>query len=262
MTDAPPPVLQSAVLSEARGVSHGFFTREGGVSTGQYAGLNVGYGSRDDRDSVAENRRRAMAVFGLDGAALTTVHQVHSADVIKVAAPWGLAERPKADAMVTDRPGVALGILTADCGPVLFADAEAGVAAAAHAGWKGALGGVLEATVEAMEQAGARRDRIAASLGPCIAQPSYEVGPEFVERFLAADLANQDFFVPSGRTGHALFDLPGYVMRRLEGIGLAACDRIERDTQSDPERFYSYRRARLSGEDDYGRLLSTIMLAG
>lgn len=257
-----PPVLHSPALSEAPGVRHGFFTREGGVSTGQYAGLNVGFGSDDDPAAVAENRRRAMAVFGLEGAALATLHQVHSADVVPVTRPWAFADRPKADAIVTDRPGVALGILTADCAPVLFADAEAGVIGAAHAGWKGALGGVLEATVEAMERAGASRGRIVACIGPCIGPPSYEVGPEFVERFMADDPTNDAFFTPATRSGHGMFDLPGYAQARLERLGLRTPGWVGFDTLAEPDRFFSYRRAWLAGGGDYGRLLSTIVLEG
>jgi len=242
---------------------HAFFSREGGVSEGLYASLNCGPGSSDKADAVAENRRRAMAGLGLGPQSLVTVHQVHGTDVVTVAGPGPAdrRERPRADAMVTDRPGIALGILTADCAPVLFADAEAGVIGAAHAGWRGALDGVLDATVRRMTDIGAKPGRIIAAIGPCIGQASYEVGPEFVARFVAARSANDAFFVASPRAGHSYFDLAGYVTHRLSRLGLACVANTDADTCADPARFFSYRRSVLTGEPDYGRLLAAIALA-
>jgi len=246
-------VIRAPALGE---VPHGFLGRRGGVSTGDLAGLNVGYGSSDDRAAIDENRRRAIAAV-LPGAELATVHQVHSAEVVHVDRPWGQDQRPRADAMVTDRPGLLLGILTADCAPVLFADAEAGVIGAAHAGWRGALAGVTDATIAAMEQRGARRDRIAAAVGPCIAQPSYEVDEAFRECFLDADRDNGRFFVP-GPAGKPHFDLPDYLAARLDAAGIARFEVLGLDTYADPDRFYSYRRATHRGEPDYGRQVSLI----
>ncbi|HZD24767.1 MAG TPA: peptidoglycan editing factor PgeF [Alphaproteobacteria bacterium] len=254
-------MLTSASLAALPGVRHGFFTREGGVSRGIYASLNCGYGSGDSRADVGENRARVAAQLGLGGDALITIHQVHSPDVTIVERPWAPGEAPRGDAMVTARPGIGLGILAADCGPVLFADAEAGVIGAAHAGWRGALGGVLEATVEAMETLGARRERIAAALGPCIAQASYEVGPEFRDGFLARAAGNARYFVPSGREGHHRFDLPGYVLDRLVELGLGAAERLHNDTYAEADGFFSFRRATHRGEPDYGRQISAIALA-
>jgi polyphenol oxidase len=239
---------------------HAFFTREGGVSEGLFTSLNCGLGSGDDAAKVAENRRRAMAALGLDGDRLVTGYQVHSADVAVIDERWRPEERPRADALVTRRGDVALGILTADCVPVLFADAEAGVIGAAHAGWRGALGGVLEATVAAMVALGAAPQRLRAGIGPAIAQPSYEVGPEFPAPFLAQDEANAGFFRKAPRAGHFLFDLPGYVARRLARLGLGAIEQSGGDTAAEPERFFSYRRSCLRQEPDYGRALSAIRL--
>jgi len=244
-------------LDRLTGVRHGFFIRQGGVSAGIYGSLNCGFGSDDEAANVAENRARIKGKLG--AAELLTAYQIHSPDVITVERPWQPADSPKADAPVTDRPGVALGILTADCTPVLFADAEAGVIGAAHAGWKGALTGVLEATVAAMGKLGARAGRITAAVGPCIRQPSYEVGPEFVERFTAAEAGNTDFFVPSERDGHAMFDLAGYVRRRLDAA-VGTVEDTAADTCADEERFFSYRRTTLNGGGDYGRNLSAIVL--
>lgn len=259
MDDAPEP-LAASTLTGDEGLIHGFFTREGGVSKGIHAGLNVGFGSDDDRDAVAENRRRCMAAFGLDADRLTTVYQVHGTDVVTLSAPVAYADAPRADAMVTDRPGIALGILTADCGPILFADPEARVIGAAHAGWKGAFAGVALATVEAMEALGADRASIKAALGPSIAQPSYEVGPEFFEHFVKADEDSVEFFCASTNEGRHMFDLKGYIGRALYRIGLASVELMPHDTCVDEERFYSYRRATLRGEPDYGRQLSAIAL--
>lgn len=256
MADAPVDVFRSALLGD---LPHGFLGRRGGVSTGVVAGLNVGLGAGDDDGAVAENRARAVAAV-LPGARLATVYQVHSPDCVTVAEPWPDAGRPHADALVTDRPGLLLGVVTADCAPVLLADREAGVVGAAHAGWKGALGGVTDATIAAMEALGAQRGRIVAAVGPCIAQPGYEVDAAFAARFAAADPANARFFAP-GKPGHAHFDLEGYVAARLEAAGVAAVDRLGLDTRADEARFYSYRRASLRGEPSYGRQISLIGLS-
>jgi polyphenol oxidase len=245
---------------DADGIRHGFFTREGGVSDGLFASLNCGFGSSDDAEKVAENRARAMAAIGLAKDRLATCYQIHSPDVVVVGAPWRREDHPRADGMVTKRPGVALGILTADCAPVLFADPAARIVGAAHAGWRGALTGVLEATVKAMEGLGADPGRIHAGIGPCIAQASYEVGPEFPAPFLAEHAGNAAFFVPAPRTGHFLFDLAGYVTRRLQRLALAGIERTGGDTAAEPERFFSYRRTCLRQERDYGRELSAICL--
>lgn len=240
------------------GIRHGFLGRRGGVSEGVCAGLNVGWGSDDSREAIAENRRRALAAVA-PGAQLVTVHQVHGAEAVAVAAPWGDDARPQADAMVTDRPGIALGILTADCAPVLLADPAAGVIGAAHAGWKGAFAGIVESTVAAMETLGADRARIAAAVGPCIARRSYEVDEAFLRRFAEADPANERFF-SSGREGRHLFDLEGFVLSRLAAAGLARVEALGQDTYAQPELFYSYRRATHRGEPDYGRQISLIAL--
>ena len=246
-------VIRSRLLD---GVPHGFLGRRGGVSEGVCWGLNVGHGSGDDPALIAENRRRAAEAVA-PGARLTTVYQVHSPDAVIVADPWSDDDRPRADALVTDRPGVALGILTADCTPVLLADREAGVVGAAHAGWKGAFGGVLASTVEAMERLGAKRERIVAAVGPTIGRKSYEVDADFFQRFLAADEDN-DLFFTDGRAGHYQFDLEGYVLARLAAAGVKRIEALGLDTYSDPDRFYSYRRATHRGEDSYGRQISII----
>lgn len=237
------------------GVAHGFLGRRGGVSTGVCAGLNVGTGSGDDPAAIEENRRRAVAAV-LPDARLVTVYQVHSADCA-VAQPWALTDRSKADAIVTDRPGLLLGILTADCAPVLLADEKAGVVGAAHAGWKGALAGVADSTVIAMERLGARRERIAAAIGPCIARASYEVDDAFARRFEDADPENERFFA-AGRPGHHRFDLEAYVAARLAAAGIGRVDALGLDTYADESRFYSFRRATHRGEPDYGRQISLI----
>ncbi len=239
-------------------LAHGFFTRLGGASSGIFAGLNCGPGSSDLADCVAINRARAAEVLGVGPDALVTLHQVHSADVIALDAPPNGA-RPRADALVTATPGVVLGVLTADCQPVLFADPEAGVIGAAHAGWKGALAGVLEATVDAMAGLGARRERIRAVIGPTISQRAYEVGPEFLARFLDADAAYARFF--AGGTGdRMLFDLPAFGLHRLREAGVGHAEWTRHCTYSDPVHFYSYRRSVHESEADYGRLLSAIRL--
>ena len=253
------PFLMSESLSALPGVKHGFFTREGGVSKGLYASLNCGPGSEDDPAAVAENRARVMQALGLPAEALVTLYQIHSPEVVEVTEPWG-GERPKADAMVTRRPGLALGILTADCVPVLLADPKARVVGAAHAGWKGALGGVLEATVQAMTALGATADGIRAGIGPAIGQRSYEVGPEFPAPFLAQCEKNADFFCRGAREGHFHFDIKGYVARRLALAGLREIQCLPCDTCAEEARFFSYRRACLRQEDDYGRDLSAIAL--
>lgn len=244
--------------SELLTVPHGFLGRSGGVSKGEMWGLNVGYGSGDDPDLIAENRIRAVAAI-LPHSPLATVHQVHSPKAVYVEQPWSQDERPHADAMVTDRAGLLLGVLTADCAPVLFSDPEAGIIGAAHAGWRGAVGGVTDATIEAMEQLGARRERIAAAVGPCIAQPSYEVDEAFRARFEDEDSSNESFFVP-GPGGKPHFDLAGYVLHRLKSAGVGRAEALGLDTYADPERFYSYRRSTHLGEPSYGRQISMIGL--
>ena len=253
-------MITADVLTEASGVRHGFFTRQGGVSEDTYASLNCGLGSGDDPDRVRTNRARAMDRFGLSGEALATAYQVHSARITVVDKPWRPDDRPRVDGMVARTKGVALGILTADCTPVLFADPVAGVIGAAHAGWRGARGGVLEATVAAMVDLGARPTHIVAGVGPCIRQESYEVGPEFHEAFTADDPGARDLFRPSTREGHYHFDLPGYVVRRLSGLSIKAFEVLPFDTCADKERFFSYRRTTLDGGGDYGRGLSAIAL--
>lgn len=245
----------------APGVRHGFFTRAGGVSAGDFSSLNCGYGSGDDPDHVAENRRRVLAEILGDSGSLVTAYQKHTTEALIVREAWSPEHAPVGDAMVTDRPGVALAILTADCAPVLLADAGAGVIGAAHAGWRGAFDGVVEATLARMVELGARIDRIAAAVGPCIGKDSYEVGPEFKARFVAADATDADLFAPSRREGHAMFDLTAYVERRLAKAGVARLGRAGGDTCADESRFFSYRRMVLAGERDYGRGISVIALA-
>ena len=252
--DAPEPIRAQALAD----VPHGFLGRRGGVSAGIHAGLNVGLGSDDDRSAVAENRARATAAV-LPGAASVTLHQVHSAEAIAVTGPFADDARPRADALATDRPGLLLGILTADCVPVLLADADAGVVGAAHAGWKGAIGGVTDAVVATMERLGARRDRIAAAIGPCIARASYEVDDTFLARFEDADPANERFFAP-GRAGHHQFDIEAYVTARLAAAGIGKVEALGLDTYADEARFFSYRRATHRGEPDYGRQIALIGL--
>jgi purine-nucleoside/S-methyl-5'-thioadenosine phosphorylase / adenosine deaminase len=252
--------IRSDSLTGIPRVAHGFFTREGGVSSGIYAGLNVGLGSDDDRERIRENRGRVAAELGFPGARLSTPHQVHSPDVLTIDSPLNDSPRPKADAVVTATPGLVIGILTADCGPILFADEAGGVVGAAHSGWKGAIGGVLENTVEAMIGAGARRDRIRAVLGPTIGNSSYEVGPEFEQRFRDDDSANAKFFAPSAQQGHFMFDLPGYILARLGAVGVAA-EYTGHCTYRDENRFFSFRRTTHRSEPDYGRQVSAIVLS-
>ena len=238
------------------GLPHGFLGRRGGVSSGPVAGLNVGSGSKDDPAAIAENKALASAAIR-PGAELATVHQVHSAEAVVCDHAWPMAERPHADALVTDRPGLLLGILTADCAPVLFADADAGVIGAAHAGWRGALAGVTDSAIGAMVRLGARRDRIHAAVGPCIGQNSYEVDEAFRDRFLADDPANARFFADGPRPH---FDLEAYVVHRLIAAGIEEVEALDLDTYADADRFFSYRRSTHRGEDDYGRQLSAIAL--
>lgn len=247
------PALEAEAL---RGVRHAFFTREGGVSGGTYATLNGGVGSRDDPEAVAENRRRMAAHLGV--ATLLVPYQIHSAVCQAVEAPW--TERPRCDALATATPGLGLGVTGADCGMVLFADRTAGVVAAAHAGWKGALTGVLEATLTTMETLGARRADVVAVLGPSIAASSYEVGPEFRARFEAEDAGYRAFFQPSLRPGHAMFDLHAFIGHRLEAANIGRFDDLALDTYADETRFFSFRRMTHRSEPDYGRLVSAIVL--
>ncbi|HJN59858.1 MAG TPA: peptidoglycan editing factor PgeF [Alphaproteobacteria bacterium] len=254
--------IEHDALAAAGAVRHGFFTRAGGVSSGLYASLNCGHGSNDEYDAVRENRSRAAAVLGLTADDLCTAYQTHGAAHVVVEKAWRHAAAPRADALVSNTPGVALGILTADCAPVLLADGNNRVIGAIHAGWRGALGGVLEAGVEGMRRLGARVAHIGAVIGPTIGPDSYEVGAEFPAPFLAHDRAAEAFFRPAPREAHYLFDLPGYVAHRLEALGLAEVARLGRDTYAEEEQFFSYRRNSHNGHGDYGRLLAAIALAG
>ena len=246
-------LLRAASLSD---VPHGFAGRRGGVSTGVHAGLNVGLGSADEREAVLRNRDLARHAL-LPGASLVTVRQVHSPDVVTVTGPIGEADRPAADAMVTNLPGLILGILTADCVPVVLADAQAGVVGAAHAGWKGAIAGVTDNTLAAMEKLGARRDQISATIGPCIGRASYEVTSDFARHFEEEDVENSRFF-SAGREGHCQFDIAAYVAARLARAGVSRVEMMDEDTYSQPDRFYSYRRSCHLNEPSYGRQISMI----
>ena len=257
---APVPFLTSPKLTALKGVRHGFFTRQGGVSTGVYESLNVGPGSGDDPAAVTENRRRAAQTLGARPEALVTCYQIHSVLVRVAETPWG-EQRPEGDAIVTLTPGVLCGALSADCAPVLLADAGVGVVAAVHAGWKGALDGVIDSAVTAMEAEGARRSRITAAVGPCIAQSSYEVGLEFMQRFAAHDPGSERFFRSADAPDKRFFDLPGFVLWRLEQAGVGDAEWLGRDTCAEETLFFSNRRAFKRGEGDYGRLLSAITLA-
>ncbi len=254
-------MIMARTLSALPGISHAFFTRQGGVSEGLYASLNGGVGSSDRPEHVAENRARMARALSVAPERLLSAYQIHSPDVVVADAPWTHEARPRADAIVTRTPALAIGVSTADCGPVLFADAGAGVIGAAHAGWRGALGGVIEATVAAMERLGAARGNIVAAAGPMISQPNYEVGNDLRERFAAADPDNARFFAP-GKPGHAMFDLPGYVISRLERAGVGQVENLGLCTYADPERFYSYRRTTHRAEPDYGRHVNAIAMAG
>lgn len=252
-------IALKASLLNSPGLSHGFFTRQGGVSTGVYASLNGGVGSSDDPAAVAENRRRMAEHLQVDPARFLVPYQTHSPEVLIVTEAF--AERPRCDALVTTTPGLSLGVTGADCGMVLFADEKARVIAAAHAGWKGALSGVLEATMEAMETVGARRASIVAVLGPAIAQKSYEVGADFASQFISASCAYNRFFVASARDGHFMFNLPGFIAMRLRSAGIGSFEDLARDTYAEPDYFYSYRRSVHKNEPDYGRQIAAIALA-
>lgn len=255
-------MIEAPQLSQLPGIRHGFFTRQGGASEGLYSSLNCGFGSGDDLGLVARNRAKVADGLAVDEAALLTVWQWHSADVIEVDSPWDVRKPPEGDAMVSATPGIALGILTADCAPVLFADAEARVIGAAHAGWKGAIAGITDATIAAMEKLGARRDRIAAVIGPTIAAASYEVGPELQAAFIKQSPDNVVHFSSSaGNPRHYRFDLPGYLVARLEKAGVGAAAQLALDTYEDEGSFFSYRRMTHRGEKVYGRQISTIALS-
>lgn len=255
-----PKPIQSEVLKNAA-TTHGFFTRIGGASTGIYEGLNVGLGSDDERETVLENRRRIAESMGVTDDRLMMVYQVHSADVAIADTPWTMDNRPKQDAMVCSTPDIAIGIMTADCGPVLFQDAENGVIGAAHAGWKGATGGILENTISAMETIGAERENIVALLGPTISQKHYEVGPEFIENILGMNAKNETYFAPSTNANHAMFNLPQYILDRLHGQEVKASWTGD-CTYSDEKQFFSYRRKTHRSEADYGRQISVIKING
>lgn len=257
MTQVEAVAIQAPLLGRP-GISHGFFTREGGVSKGLYASLNGGIGSKDDPQAVAENRRRMAMRLQIDPARLLVPFQTHSPDAVIVTEPF--AGRPFCDALVTATPGIGLGVTGADCGMILFADWEARVIGAAHAGWKGALSGVLEATLDAMVRLGARRVSITAALGPTIAQKSYEVSKEFADRFAAASSAYKEFFAEASRPGHFMFDLPGFIAMRLRHAGVGQFEDLALDTYSEPEKFYSYRRSVHRKEPDYGRQIAAIAL--
>ena len=252
-------MLCSPLLSSIPGLRHAFFTRDGGVSDGVYGSLNGGLGSGDDPADVRENRRRMAEQMGVSPEYLLNVHQVHSPDAVVATGPWQSPSRPKADAIVTRAEGLAIGVTTADCGPVLLVDPNARVIGAAHAGWRGALTGILESTIDAMEKLGAERKDTVAAIGPLIRQPSYEVGSEFVVRFIEADADNAMFFLPAARDGHSMFDLAGFIRMRLENAGILMIDDLDIDTYSD-ERCYSYRRSVHRNEPDYGRHVHAIIL--
>jgi YfiH family protein len=254
------PALQAPSLAGLAGIRHAFFTRAGGVSGGVYATLNAGIGSHDDPQNVAINRARMAAAIGVAPERLLTCYQIHSPDVIVAEKPWGPEGRPRADAIVTRMPGIAIGVSTADCGPVLFADPAARVIGAAHAGWRGALAGVTDAAIAAMERLGAARARIVAALGPMIRQPNYETGVDLMARFMAADAANERFFSPAARDGHFMFDLAGYVAGRLAAAAIGQVEDVGACTYADAERFFSYRRMTHRHEADYGRHINAIVL--
>jgi len=258
MTDA----VEAADLARLPGLRHGFFTRRGGVSRGLYGSLNCGFGSADDKAAVAENRARVAAALGGAAASVNTVHQVHGTQVVEATAPWQPGAAPRADALVSRTPGLVIGVLTADCAPVLLADAEAGVVGAAHAGWRGALSGVVAETVAAMAGLGAAPERIRAAVGPCIAQPSYQVGAELRQAFLDADPTNVRWFLPDAEAGRFRFDLAGFVAGRLRASGVGEVQDLALDTYADADAFFSYRRATHLGEPDYGRAVAAIVLEG
>jgi len=254
--------LEAIKAQALAGVRHGFFTRNGGVSTGVYATLNGGVGSQDDPVSVAENRARMAGFLGVAPDKFLVPYQIHSADALVVSSPWATDARPRCDGLVTATPGLGLGVTGADCGVILMADRQAGVIGAAHSGWKGALTGMVEALVAAMEGLGARRANICGALGPTIGQESYEVGPEFYARFVAEDAGFARFFAPSATSGHFMFDLPGLIEARAERAGVGRFENLRLDTYADEARFFSYRRATHRKEPDYGRLVAGISLPG
>ncbi|MET0279375.1 MAG: peptidoglycan editing factor PgeF [Pseudorhodoplanes sp.] len=255
-------MLQAKSLGQIEGIRHGFFTRDGGVSGGIYSSLNGGVGSNDDAQSVAENRARMARALDVAPDQLLGCFQIHSPEVVVADRPWTSADRPRADAIVTSVPGLAIGVSTADCGPLLFADEVARVIGAAHAGWRGAFTGVIEATVAAMEKLGAERDRVKAALGPLIRQPNYEVSQSFVDEFLRNDESHTRFFKPASREGHAMFDLPGFVATRIEQSGIGTFEDLQLCTYADEQQFYSYRRSVHRSEPDYGRHINAIVLKG
>ena len=253
-------MIEAAGLKQIAGLRHGFFTREGGHSQGPYASLNCGLGSNDDRRAVRHNRRFVADALGAEPASLLSVHQIHSNIVVHATASWDEDARPKGDAIVTRRPGIAAAILTADCAPVLMADTTVGIVAAAHAGWKGAIGRVLESTIDEMERLGGHRRHIVAAVGPAIGQGAYEVGQEFRDRFVASEPGNARFFIAADRPLHYRFDLQAYAAYRLEALGLQQVEIIPACTYTEEQRFFSYRRATHRGEADYGRQISAVML--
>jgi YfiH family protein len=253
-------MLTAKNLSALPGIRHAFFTREGGVSEGLYASLNAGYGSHDDLANIDENRARMAKALGVTPERLINAYQVHSPDVVVAMTPWTADARPSADGIVTREPGIAIGVATADCGPVLFADPQARVIGAAHAGWRGAVSGVLESTIAAMEKLGASRTRIVTALGPMISQQNYEVGSDLIAQFTHADPGNARFFAP-GKPGHAQFDLPGFIASRLTAAGITRIEDLAVCTYADPQRFYSFRRTTHRGEPDYGRHINAIALS-
>ena len=259
MTDAMPRPLMTSNLQH-KGIAHGFFTREGGVSQGLYQSLDGGLGSSDDPQSIIKNRARMAHALGVNEHHLLSLYQIHSATCVKVNEPWSLDQRPRADAMVTNRTGLALGIGTADCGPLLFADPHARLIGAAHAGWKGALYGVIESTILAMEELGAQRGRLHVTLGPTISQSAYEVGPEFRETFLSTDKNWDRFFTAQNESGKCHFDLPAFIMDRLEKAHVGSIENLALCTYADEERFFSFRRTTHRKEADYGRLIAAIAL--
>ena len=260
MMDETELVITSAALGADAGIRHAVFTRQGGVSEGLFGALNCGFGSGDASQRVTANRAIAMARLGLPADRLVTVRQIHSAKVVNVERPWHREESPVADGLVTAVPGIALGVLAADCAPILFHDPVARVIGAAHGGWRGALGGIVDATISWMTALGAARPRIRAAIGPCIARRSYEVGPEFAQPFVADDPGNMRFFSPAARSSKFLFDLAGYIVHHLARAGIAAVEVVPHDTLEEEERFFSYRRACRRGERSYGRALSAIVL--
>jgi len=253
-------MVEAQALSQLPGIHHGFFERTNGASLGLYASLNCGLGSDDEKQTVLKNRTTVAAHLNLAPAHLLTAYQHHSPDVITVTKLWDVANPPKADGMVTNVSNIGLGILTADCAPVLFADANARVIGAAHAGWRGAVAGVTDNIITAMENLGAQRSEIVAVIGPAISQSVYEVGPEFIDSFLSQDPAHQQFFTPSSREKHCMFDLPGYLIQRLERANVSAVSWVEKCTYAHEDQFFSYRRATHKCEDDYGRQISVITL--